>query len=65
MEQPVNITEIIPTEISGYCDVESGECITTETGASHPSTTENAAQTDDEISTRFQDSEQRRTPYES
>ena len=61
----MNITEIIPTEISGYCDVESGECITTETGAGHPSTTENAAQTDDEISTRFQDSEQRRTPYES
>lgn len=65
MEQPVNITEIIPTEISGYCDVESGECITTETGAGHPSTTENAAQTDDEISTRFQDSEERRTLYES
>jgi hypothetical protein len=65
MEQPMNITEIIPTEISGYCDVESGECITTETGAGHPSTTENAAQTDDEISTRFQDSEERRTLYES
>jgi hypothetical protein len=65
MEQPMNITEIIPTEISGYCDVESGECITTETSAGHPSTTENAAQTDDEISTRFQDSEERRTLYES
>jgi len=60
----MNITEIIPTEISGYCDVETGECITTETGAGHPSTTENAAQTD-EISTRFQDSEERRTLYEN
>jgi hypothetical protein len=28
----MNITEIIPTEISGYCDVETGECITAETG---------------------------------
>jgi hypothetical protein len=65
MEQPMNITEIIPTEISGYCDVEAGECITTETGAGHPSRTENAAQTDDEISTRFQDSEERRTLHES
>ena len=23
----MNITEIIPTELSGYCDVETGECI--------------------------------------
>lgn len=29
--QASNITDIIPTEISGYCDVETGECITTET----------------------------------
>jgi len=47
----VNITEIIPAEISGYCDAGTGECITTETGAGHPSATENAAQTGDEIST--------------
>ncbi len=26
----MNITEIIPTEISGYCDAGSGECITTQ-----------------------------------
>jgi hypothetical protein len=65
MEQTMNIIEILPTEISGYCDVESGECITTETGTPHGTPTENAAQTDDEISTRFQDSEECRTPYES
>jgi hypothetical protein len=47
MEQPVNITEIIPAEISGYCDAETGECITTETGTP----TENAAHTDDDTST--------------
>lgn len=61
MEQAVNITEIIPTEISGYCDVESGECIIAETGAGHCSTTENSAQTEDEIPTMFQDSEEHRT----
>lgn len=31
----MNITEIIPTEISGYCDAETGECITAETGTPH------------------------------
>jgi hypothetical protein len=36
----MNITEIIPTEISGYCDVETGECITAETGAPHGTPTE-------------------------
>jgi len=35
MERQMNITEIIPTEISGYCDAETGECITAETGTPH------------------------------
>jgi hypothetical protein len=64
MEHPVNITEIIPAEISGYCDAETGECITTDTGAAHPPATENTAQTDDQIPARSQDPEERRTQYE-
>jgi hypothetical protein len=51
MEQPVNITEIIPAEISGYCDAETGECITTETGIPHATSAENVAHTDDDTST--------------
>jgi hypothetical protein len=51
MEQPVNITEIIPAEISGYCDAETGECITTETGTPHGTPAENVAHTDDDTST--------------
>jgi hypothetical protein len=53
----MNITEIIPTEISGYCDVETGECITAETGTPHGTPTENAAHTDDQISTMLDDHE--------
>jgi hypothetical protein len=36
----MNITEIIPGELSGYCDIETGECTTTETGTPHGTTTE-------------------------
>jgi hypothetical protein len=64
MEQPVNITEIIPADISGYCNAETGECITTDTGAAHPPATENTAQTDNEIPAPSQDPEERRTPHE-
>ena len=56
----MNITEIIPTEISGYCDVETGECITTETGTPRGTPAENVAHTDDEISTMLDDSENHR-----
>lgn len=56
----MKITEIIPTELSGYCDVETGECITTETGIPYATTTENVAHTDDEISTMLDNSENRR-----
>lgn len=61
----MNITEIIPAEISGYCNAETGECIITEPGAGHPPTTENAAQADDETPAPFQDPKERRTPHES
>ncbi|WP_211841721.1 hypothetical protein [Rudaeicoccus suwonensis] len=44
----INITEIIPAELSGYCDVETGECITTETGTPDGTTTEKDAHADDE-----------------
>lgn len=56
----MNITEIIPTELSGYCDVETGECITTETGTPHGTTTESVAHTDGESPTMLDDSEKRR-----
>jgi hypothetical protein len=29
----MNIPEIIPAEISGYCDLETGECVTVDTVA--------------------------------
>jgi hypothetical protein len=28
MEPAMNIPEIIPAEVSGYCDLETGECVT-------------------------------------
>jgi len=56
----MNITEIIPTGRSGYCDVGAGECITADTGAPHGATTEQVAGTDDEISIMLDDSENRR-----
>ena len=40
-----NITEIVPAELSGYCDVGTGECITVETGTPHAATTEDVAET--------------------
>jgi hypothetical protein len=27
MEQQMNITQIVPAELSGFCDVATGECI--------------------------------------
>ena len=51
----MNITEIIPAEISGYCDAETGECVTAETGTPHGTPTENVAHTDDKISTMLDD----------
>ena len=39
----MNITEIVPTEVSGYCDAQTGECITTETGTPQEATIEDAA----------------------
>lgn len=53
----INITEIIPAELSGYCDVETGECIITETGTSRGATVEIAPRADDEPSTAVNDSE--------
>jgi hypothetical protein len=41
----MNITEIIPAELSGYCDIETGECVSTETRNPHGTTTENVAHT--------------------
>jgi hypothetical protein len=45
----VNITDIIPTDMSGYCDVESGECTTAETGTNRGAPTEHVTRTDHEI----------------
>lgn len=45
----MNITEIIPTELSGYCDVATGECVTAEADAPQDTTTENIARTGDEF----------------
>jgi hypothetical protein len=28
MEPAMNIPEIIPAEVAGYCDVDTGECVT-------------------------------------
>jgi hypothetical protein len=28
MEPAVNIPEIIPAEVAGYCDIQTGECVT-------------------------------------
>jgi hypothetical protein len=28
MEPAMNIPEIIPAEVAGYCDIETGECVT-------------------------------------
>lgn len=57
----MKITEIIPTELSGYCDIETGECITGETGTPHDTATEDVAHTEDESPTRMlDDSESRR-----
>jgi hypothetical protein len=44
----MKITEIIPTELSGYCDVETGECITAETGTPQDTPTEKVAPIDDQ-----------------
>jgi hypothetical protein len=27
MEQQMNITQIVPAELSGFCDVATGECV--------------------------------------
>lgn len=53
----MNITEIISTELSGYCDVQTGECITAETGTPHSTATENVAHTDDQSPTMLDNSE--------
>ena len=55
----MNITEIIPTELSGYCDVQTGECITAETDTPHSTTTENVAHADDQSPTMLDHSENR------
>lgn len=53
----MNITEFIATELSGYCDVQTGECITAEPDTPHNATTGNVAHTDDQSPTMLDDSE--------
>jgi hypothetical protein len=45
----MNITQITPTELSGYCDVATGECIVadTDTETPHGSATEESSQLPD------------------
>jgi hypothetical protein len=40
----MNIPEIMPTKLSGFCDVATGECIDTDTPTAGDSATDDTAQ---------------------
>jgi hypothetical protein len=48
----MNIPEIMPTELSGFCDVATGECTVVDTGADADAATAGCSATDDTSQSR-------------
>jgi hypothetical protein len=46
MEPAMTIPEIIPAEVSGYCDLETGECVTVDPVTSADKTAHRSASSD-------------------